>query len=264
MAIFTSQQLIDRAVAAADMHDNFVTPAQWYAWLGLEAYSLDLFLARLGMPNLSGLVAVLNNEAPGFIKLTQDPVTIAGVWEIRNGRYRPVRYRPIADFAHPIDPSLETNIPTGAASAWSIKRFGAPSTVPPATAEGSGVASAIVNIVLSPPPPATDLSKYVAMVLYPQGSATVDQSSQFAYSMGAEERIVLRLARRALLKENSDVSDIDRQIREVEGEIEEWADSVAAQGAYAVRNVDNVQRGWIKSEDLNPWSPFYRESWWWG
>ena len=35
-------------------------------------------------------------------------------------------------------------------------------------------------------------------------------------------------------------------------------------GAYAVRNVDNVQRGWIKSEDLNPWSPFYRESWWWG
>src|SRR5689334_2666885 len=48
MPTTTVATLIDRAKAASDMRDNFVTPTQWQTWASQERLALDLFLARSG------------------------------------------------------------------------------------------------------------------------------------------------------------------------------------------------------------------------
>lgn len=68
MPSYTGQELIARAMAAADMHDNFVTPATWLQWASLERYALELFMARAGWPidYLAQLRTVYGGETGEF------------------------------------------------------------------------------------------------------------------------------------------------------------------------------------------------------
>src|SRR5689334_13387150 len=95
MPTFTVQQIIDRAKAAADMHDDFVTDAQWMAWLNVEVPALESYLARSGyvlretiftyvvdslglasVPSVLAIVGVYRNVSGRLARLrSADPLT---------------------------------------------------------------------------------------------------------------------------------------------------------------------------------------------
>src|SRR5512139_1488436 len=96
MRAFTVQQLIDRAAAIADMHDSFVTPAQWLAWYNTEARALELFIARSGW--VINLASSVDAGASYTATITGAPLAILGVYEVRDGRYRPLKFQNQVDF----------------------------------------------------------------------------------------------------------------------------------------------------------------------
>ncbi len=78
MPAYTAQELIDRAKAAADMHDNFVTPSTWLSWLTQEKYALTLFTARSGWPlDFETLtIDVVGDEAGEFTLQDEEAATL--------------------------------------------------------------------------------------------------------------------------------------------------------------------------------------------
>ncbi len=79
-----------------------------------------------------------------------------------------------------------------------------------------------------------------------------------AYPMGWEERIVLGMARRALIKEESSTSAIDSEIALWESRIEEACWSRVLSEAPSVRNTDYRHYGWSDRYVLPPYT-----SWTW-
>ncbi len=246
MGVFTAEQIITRAAAAADMHDNFITQAQWLAWFAVESKALDLFLVRSGLP--SKTPTVLYNTDTAFkntILYDGDPLVILGVWEKRGDQYRRIPYRALPDFPNPAIANGEAS-PTGDALCWSLM----------------DLTNATPNLsVHLYPTPATNNSYFVLLQATQLGDDTVDLTSAVSYPAGIEEVLVLKMARRALLKEDSDTGSIDKQLREAVAHAEEYASSLNVAGMHAVRNVDRVERAW--ASDLDPWSPYIRSQWVW-
>jgi hypothetical protein len=223
MPSFSAQNIIDRAAAASDMHDNFVDPNTWIAWLNVERQALDIFCARSGWV-LSGLSA-FDVPAASFVpyQLTSPVLAIVGVWEKdSSGRLRQLVHTNFIDMNRQVD---GTGPVTGIATNWSMDNV---------------LDDELINIHLFPRP-TSGTYRIVFAAATPPITSTVDA---VVLPLGIEEYLVLRMARRALIKEESDVTSISKQIVEEKDRIEEICWSRAIGEVPAVRNVDVVNRTW--------------------
>ncbi len=229
MATFTASQLIDRARSAADMHDDFVTTAQWLAWMSIERKTLDRFLIQSGYLLAQSQSPITAPFAqPNVI---QDAVAIIGVYEVQNQTYRRLRCADLFDGLEGMHPG----VPLGAAQEYRVVQR-----------DSGGI-----DVYLYPKP----TSGTYTVLLVPETGEIEEVVNTISYPQGFEERIVLGMARRALAKEETVNPAIEAEIRRIEEHVEEAAWSRLFAGAR-VRNVDKVERGWSTSPQIPS-----RESW---
>ena len=229
MPAFTVQQLIDRAAAIADMDGNFVRPEQWLAWYNVEVRALELFIARNGY--VTNLAETADNDSLYTIPISDSTLAILGVFEVRDGRYRALRFSNQVDMAR--------GLVNGDAQEY--------------MAVMGDLDDGLV-IDLFPKP-----TSGTYRALYLEGSAPAEALDDAAnWPLGWEERLVLGMARKALVKEESDTRKIEQMMVEQDTIIEEFCWSRSLASAPQVRNVDRVQRGW---SDTMPFGSY--ESWLW-
>lgn len=234
MPAFTAQALIDRAAAISDMHDGFVTPAQWLAWLNTEIRALDIFTARNGYV-LSTPTSTSTSAAPYTIEVSGEMLAVLGVWEVRDTRYRRLTLQNPIDFQRQ-DNATGTN--TGEARYYSVVRTPGADTH---------------TIYLYPRPTS---GTYMALTL-PVSTLASTVATSLWYPLGFEERLVLGMARKAMVKDESDESGLIRLIREQEQLIEEACWSRQIGEAPRVRNVDDTERGWSNYPDWPPYATWF-------
>lgn len=240
----TTRDLVERAAAAADMHDNFVTPAQWMHWASQEHLALSLFLARSGWTqNVKTQTITVTGSEAGVFPLTADPLALVAVHQVRDNRYRLVHLTNASDFLRqsPGTPSTGGN-PIEYRVIWDEENDRHALGFYPEPSAGTVLAVSYV------PEPAR---------LTLDASPATGYDNSVRYPMGWEERIVLGLARRALAKEESDTGEILRQIRECESTVEEAVFDRVLSEQPTIRNVDRNARGW--TDRLSYPSPI---SWW--
>jgi hypothetical protein len=225
MPAFTVQSLIDRAAAISDMHDGFVTTAQWLAWYNTERRAFAISMNRGG--TLQDLVfnAVPVGQATQYT-LTGENLAVVAVFELvdNSGRIRHLKIVPSVDFMF-YGPGGSTH-------------FAKAEVVGFEDANSGGVTATNFRFF----PPDNSGTYYVVTLKSPAVATALTDTDTFP--MGLEERIVLGMARRALIKEESDTSAVDKLIREVDDMIEEYTWGRSFAQANSVRNVDSVQRGW--------------------
>lgn len=230
MPVFTINDLATRAASQADMHDQFIKPAEWLAWYNQERRALQLFMVRHGaaMQNLN----VQSVTGPDVVSLSNEYIALVGVWETRGGRFRQLR---ITDF--PSNFYQTTGGPqTGPADFVTVEDI-------------NNTGSSSTNLRFYPRD--TSGTYLIVTALAPPVASTMfDQTS---LQMGIEERIVLGMARRALIKEESDTREVEKLMREQDQIIEEFVSARAMAQTMKVRNVDAVERnyGW-RGELLYP------------
>lgn len=234
MPTITTQTLVDRARAAADMHDNFVTDAEWMSWATQERMALDLLLARSGWVQDYDTVTytVTGTENGVFDFGLTSVMAVIGVWESGTAGVRRLQLEDSVNFFRQLNGST---IAVGHPKSYRVKAN---------------------NDALSFnfwPTPSTGT---VLVALYIDHPATLSLSggtTSVIYPMGWEERIVLGMARKALEKEESDSTPILRRMKEMESQIEELCWSRVTAEAPSVRNVDLDTRGWTDRFVFPPW-----------
>lgn len=224
MPAITAQNMIDRAAAIADQHDDFVTPKQWLAWVNAEVRALDIFAARSGWIQQDPLPTSVSS-APYSITLLAETLCVLGVWEENGGRYRKVRYSDTIS-SRMQDPTNGSTV--GAAREFWIER------------------TDDEPVIRFFPRPTSGTYVCLSVTSTPQITALTDSVT---YPLGFEELIVRKLAKMALIKEESNTSAIERLITQEEQRIEEicW-NSVLAESPR-VRRAE--RSGWDR-EPLYP------------
>ena len=244
MPTFTVQNIVDRAAAIADMHDTFVQPFQWLAWFNVERRALEIFKARH-----SGGAALQNLQSISVtgvdkVSLTSSGVgelmALVGVWENVSGRLRPLR------IVNWIDHHWQDEAGPYTGKAQFVR-------VEDANTDGIEVATQLRFYPRDP------TGQYLIYYVKAPAAATA-LTDIFSQPLGLEERIVLGMARRALIKEESDTSAIDKLIAEQDRLVEEYCWNRSFAQGNSVRNVDRVQRGWI---DLDGFVPPGPDFWMW-
>ena len=229
MPAFSAGDLIDRAASAADMHDLFISPKEWYAWLNVERQALCISAARSGWV-LNGIQFFTVNPSTdlvaGAYTVPSEFLAVIGVWEVDGaGRARRIEISNFPDSFHQTGVTI-----TGAADkVWVEDAF------------GEATNSTLFHFW--PVPTANTYRIAVVKVPIEQQDGVI---ALMNYPMGVEERIVLGMARRALMKEESDTTDIDLAISREDQRVEEMSWSRAFAESPTVRNVDQVSRGWNK------------------
>lgn len=244
MPSVTTAELVERAKAAADMHDAFVTLKQWMYWASQERMALDLFLARSGWTQdfEAYSYTVTGSEAGSFV-IPVDLMAIVAVHEVTsNYQVRRLKLRDPATFLHNLPGS---SITQGHSIEYRVKRVGDR-----------------VTLSLYPEPLAGEqyLITYVphSLRLTLDAVPAAGYANTVAYPMGWEERIVLGMARRAMDKEESDSTAIQRQMVEMNSNIEAlcW-DRVSGDGPSVI-NRDMDTYGW--TDRISYPQPI---NWWW-
>ena len=230
MPLYSVQTLINRAASIADVHDNFVSAQTWLDWFNSERKALIISRARSG--HAEGILDSTSLTGAGG-SLTVEPWAILGVWEVStNGRYRRLTHiDAVASFAF----RGITGFPTH----WTFERD-------------------------------TEVDPFTSIALWPAGTTetfvcwyldtptiALTLADQFPFDIVDDERIVLGMARRALIKEESDTREVDREIARFEAMVEENAWGKAMAETPAVRNVDAEVRGWESRLILPPYSSWY-------
>jgi len=229
MPVFTVSQIINRAAAAADMHDEFVSFEQWLAWLNVERANLQMFIVRHGMPMQNLQVETLLQ--PDRVALQQDAVALVGVWETRGGRFRQIQIR---DFPGNF-----------------FQNTGGPSTGPAqfVTVEDANTASTSQMFLRFFP--RDPVGTYIAV--YAQAPPVLTAlTDAMSFPMGMEELMVLKMAKKALVKEESDTEAIDKLITQQEKFIEEFVAARVLTNSGAVKNTDGLERDSWVFEPLYP------------
>lgn len=242
MPQFTVQSIIDRAAAQADMQDNFVKPSEWLAWFNFELSDLDIFMAKSGWTqNLNWFSNVAPSGIPNGTLGIDEVLAVAAVYEYKDGQYRRLVRKPVIDFPRALSgvlAPLETGEQTGPALAYSV-------------IVDSNTDPSLYSTVIQLSPIPTS-GTYVVAFLGARGQFSAVNS--LTLPLGVEERIVLKLARRARIKEESDFRDIDQLIKDAETFIESMCWSSSLGEAPAVRNVDFTERGWTDSIVYPNWA----------
>lgn len=234
-----------RAAAAADVHDNFVTSAQWMLWATQEHWSLHLFALRHGWTaNVKTTTLTVTGSEAGAFPLTGiSPLAIAAVHQVRANAVRPVHLNNAVDFLRQLPgATVATGDPDEYRVIWDADNDRLSLGFYPEPTAGTQF---LVSYVPEP--------KRLTLDTIPASG----YANTVSYPMGWDERIVLGLALRACDKEESDPTAIERRLQRTEGEIEAAIyDRVLAEHA-TVRNVDADRRGW--STQLTLPAPV---SWW--
>lgn len=361
MPTVTVSELVDRAKAAADMRDNFVTPKQWEYWASQERLALDLFLARSGWPlaleTLDITITGLEEDNAYLVNPAGGVMAIVCVHQMNNNadQFRLVRHQNSANFSpdsrpmgnpveyrviwsadalalsfyprpkvgdkflvtylpHPFrlnisDPSIYATTPVGGLTALNKPFF---ATALAAGAIGNNIEVKLTNVNAAPgvttgsaqlivdssaevnvqflggdslgAPLATpttwaqiyaayDGSAFIRVDHTNTGSTNADnfddftsggidavtlaRATQVTYPMGWEERIVLGMARRALIKEESETRAIDSEIALWESRIEESAWSRVLSESPTVRNSDMTNYAWTDRYSVPPYTYWF-------
>lgn len=231
MPVFTIQNLVDRAAAISDMHDTFVKPEQWLSWYNTERRALQFFMVRHGstMQNLTEEFFT----APDVVDLTTEAIAIVGVWEVLPTSFQFRKLR-VVDLPNNFHQFTGGSI-TGPAQEVSVESV------------NSSTASTM-RLRFFP----RDPSGTYAVVMAEVADFAVSLNDTTSLPIGIEERIVLGMARRALIKEESDTAAIDKLIRETDSMVEEFVWSRSLAQSPSVRNVDFVERGWTSDRRIPP------------
>lgn len=224
MPSFTAQQIIDRAAAAADMHDDFVSQSTWLAWLNVARQELAIKMARGGMVPFASAVQVVSDPTQGFYQFMSEILAIIMVVEVDStGRFRHLTNSNFVDMSRQGVGTANAPI-VGPATRWYLE-------------DGDDMTSLLH---LYPRPTSGTYQIY-----YLKAPTTVTSvAATFNYPLGLEEYLVLRMARKALLKEESDTAAVDKELNAIQEQIELYEHARAWADAPKVRNVDDVQRGW--------------------
>lgn len=232
MPAFTVQNMVDRAVGYADMHDGFVTPQQWLDWFNEERRSLELFKSRYSsvLSNVQSVTVVGVDKYSFASASDREIMAVVGVWENVQGRFRPLRLvnwvdNLWQDEAGPI---------TGKAQVVGVE-----------DANADGVE---VNTLLHfyPRDPS---GTYLIMYLKAPAKLTA-MTDSFTQPLGLEKRVVLGMARNALIKEESDISSIEALLKDHEKEVEQYVWQRTMMQGPAVRNTDRTNRGWMNIDEF--------------
>ncbi len=240
MPSVTTADLVSRASAASDMRDNFVTPTQWMYWATQERLALDLFLARSGwpLPFTTQAITVTGSEGGAYnVAPSTGVMAIVAVHQTKDQRTRLLKHQNVVDFLTRT-PGYSGS-PTGNAlyyrASWSGDTL-------------------VLGLYPEPTAGETYLVTYIPhpakLVLSSPGT---NEATSVAYPMGWEERIVLGMARRALIKEESSTSSIDSEIALWESRIEEAAWGRVLADTPSVRNSDQLIYGWKDKYELPPY-----------
>lgn len=234
MPVTTVSDLIDRAKAVSDMRDNFVTPTQWLAWASQERLALDLFLARSGwtLPFAEFNITITGSEGGVYnVNPTGGVMAIVCVLQYdSNGRVRPLEHENAVEF--------NRTAKSGSAAFYRTSWSGD-------------------NLVLNLwPTPQVGETYRVVYIPHPKklvlSSPGAWEEISVAYPMGWEERIILGMARRALIKEESSTSSVDSEIALWDQRIEEAAWSRVLSSAPTVRNTDPTHYAWTDRYSFPP------------
>ena len=240
MPTFAVQDLIQRAADIADVHDNFVSPSTWLSWFNIENKALSLKMARKGgaMANIQTASVPVGSADQYQATDLGAQLAVVGVWEIRpDFTMRNVRIVPYVD-------SL-------------FQAAGGPITGP---AQVVNITRSSVNDDLIFRFFPRDPSGIYHIMTHPRPNEATSVLSTQTFPMGLEERVVLGMARRALIKEESDPSGVDGLIKELDQHVEDFCWGQTFAQAQAVRNTDGTQRGWYKLGSLQYPTP---DAWYW-
>lgn len=221
MPNFTVQNIVDRAASIADMHDNFVNATEWLAWFNYERRALAITMARGATIREMTFTTVAAGQADTFT-LSGEFLALVGVWETKSdGRVRQLRVVPFVDNFF-----QQTGGPIrGQAQTVSVEEINST----------DGLKLRFF--------PADTTGTYVVVTLNAPTAATA-LTDTFSMPLGLEEKIVLEMGKRALIKEESDISGVQKLISDVDARVEEYVWGRAFAQAPSVRNADATQRGW--------------------
>jgi hypothetical protein len=198
MATVTVPELVARAVAAADMQDNFVTEAQWLYWANVANKKLAVKVAQLGVP-YNQYDEVITFDASSDYTIVE-PLAIVGVYFAQqDGRLRKLKA---------VHPSQRINYATtnsGYPEEFQVRRVANNLRISfyPVPTTGSAIVRAI---------------NYPANLVY--ANPTGDDVDYVYYPLGWEDFIVLHMARNACAKEETINPLIESQLRDCENHIE--------------------------------------------
>lgn len=241
MPTTTVTKLIARAKATSDMRDNFVTPTQWEDWATQERMSLDLFLSRSGwtLPLADFNITVTGSEAGVFtVNPSGGVMVVVCVYQYDStGRIRMLRHQDSIGFLHQAPGGSVGN--AGHSASYRFNWTGDN-----------------LSMNMFPEPSAGETYR-VVYIAHPKALALTAGTwieTSVSYPMGWEERIVLGMARRALMKEESDTKAVDQEIGVWDQRIEEacWSRTLAS--SPSVRNVDQMQYGWADRYSIPPYT----------
>ena len=241
MPTFTAQTLIDRAAAAADMHDNFVSTTTWLNWLTQERYALETFLARSGWPlNFQTLTITVDGTEGGDFELWNgdvdepqyyDVLALVAVHRVVSAAgVQRLDYDDAVTFLKQL-PSAPVN--TGEPRKYRLSRKTNLVTFENPASDTVNTGRLVLNFYPDPP-----VGTQLLVTFIPAPARIDSLVDNCIYPLGWEERIVLGMARRALDKEESDSSAIQRQIKELDAQIEAICWNRVMSESPRVRNSD--------------------------
>ncbi len=208
--------LAQRAAIAADMEDNFVSQDAWRYWANVENRNLAVKLAKMGFP----------------WKMTDESITLTGANQY--DKTEPLAI--IAVFYVESDGSYTRLKATNPA-----QRQGTPNRLvgkPQEFTVFRNTNDQVSYRFYPNPSSGTVLVRQIdipATLVYSAPAA--NESTTVTYPLNWEELIVLKMARRALAKEETINPFIEKQITEMENSIETACGDFLMSDAHVIRNV---------------------------
>lgn len=240
--IVTTEEIVERAQLAADMHDGPFTPKQWMFRATQANIALSIFLARAGWTlNVKTQTVTVTGSEAGAFTLENEPLAIVAVHQIgTDGMLRRVKLNNAVDFLHQTLTGSQVGDPREYRVVWdqdnddyTLNFFPTPNT-------GTQF---LVSYIPAP----------LKLVI---GTAAAGEANSVKYPLGYEEWIVLQIAIEARDTTEEDTDKLERRLTKLQNQIEESVWDKAFGGA-TIRNVDEEERGWTKSLKYPP-----IDEWW--
>lgn len=227
MPATTVTELITRAAAVADMHDNFVSNDEWLYWANVANKELAVKIAQLGVPYNQVDEVITLDGSDGY--LITEPLAIVGVYFVKTDgtlkrlkAYSNIQMNTagIVYNADPVQFQYKLNPTTGQIS---LKFYPTPIS-----------GSVIVKYIQHP----------YKLVL---GTPGTGEASSVYYPLNWENFIILKMAQDALTKEETINPGLERKMSEIEMFIETSASNYLQTDLPVIRDLekDSFDASWI-------------------